>query len=445
MHLPLPIFKIAYWSLAILSAITLIFWFTPLDIAALDIFFAPGKCWCMADGGVWKFLYHFGIYLGYVLALAALVILTLSFWRPKNFIQWRKPAFFLIFCMTLGPGIIINAVLKEQWKRARPRDVVEFGGKEAYTPPVAFGNATDGKSFPCGHCSMGFYLGLPFLFLIYTHKRWAYFFLSLGVLSGGMLGLTRMMAGGHFLSDALWAGGIVWLVGLLGHRLFGLDKPLVYLQLNGEDERKKAKWVTLAVGILLPVLTLGILLATPYISSKKWSKTVEELTNMPQSVVAITFEEGNVDIKNGSDLELSYAVQAFGLPNSKMGVDWTTKADTIFLTIAKRGWFTEVRNSIQLTLPNLPRKTVLFKQKKGNVFVHLDDTLAYQASYFTLNSGDVHVINTHKVGIDLYYKSQQVDIKYPQNYMKDVLKISSYTLPVNEIHVVIESGILLVE
>ena len=79
-----------------------------------------------------------------------------------------------------------------------------------------------------------------------------------------------MMAGGHFASDVIWSGLIVWLIALIGYYLFRADKPNEIPVLSSSDQKKKARRITLVTGILLPVITLGMILATPYISSKEF-------------------------------------------------------------------------------------------------------------------------------------------------------------------------------
>ena len=49
-----------------------------------------------------------------------------------------------------------------------------------------------------------------------------------------------MMAGGHFASDVLWSGGIVWLVALTGFYLFKTDKPVEIPQLSEEKTEKES-------------------------------------------------------------------------------------------------------------------------------------------------------------------------------------------------------------
>ena len=61
---------------------------------------------------------------------------------------------------------------------------------------------------------MGFYLIVP-AFVCYRRRPWAAAgFLSFGLVYGGVIGLARVVAGGHFPSDVLWAGGIVYFTAL---------------------------------------------------------------------------------------------------------------------------------------------------------------------------------------------------------------------------------------
>ncbi len=70
------------------------------------------------------------------------------------------------------------------------------------------------SSFPSGHAAVAFFLMGPG-FVINSHRRW----LRRACFAGGMgyglaMGFTRVMQGGHFLSDVLWAGTIVYLSGV---------------------------------------------------------------------------------------------------------------------------------------------------------------------------------------------------------------------------------------
>jgi lipid A 4'-phosphatase len=107
----------------------------------------------------------------------------------------------------IGPGLLVNLIVKDHWGRPRPMHVQQFGGEFKYIPPLKLGDTPD-KSFVCGHCSVG-YSFFALYFLAQNYKT-VYFILTLCL--AWILGLSRMSAGGHFLSDILWSGYLVFLV-----------------------------------------------------------------------------------------------------------------------------------------------------------------------------------------------------------------------------------------
>ena len=101
------------------------------------------------------------------------------------------------------------------WGRARPGDILELGGKEVFTPWFEFSNACNSNcSFVSGDASVGF--SIIILYFITKNSYFAY--LSIGC--GFLLGFIRIIAGGHFLSDILFAGLFVVLLNLIIFRFF---------------------------------------------------------------------------------------------------------------------------------------------------------------------------------------------------------------------------------
>lgn len=185
--------------------------------------FSHGQDWPQAQLALWRLLYDFGNVPALLVGgLGALILLRLPFRRPSLF-EWQT-SMLLALSLALGPGLLINGILKPLTKRPRPNQVAQFGGTHDYIPVLAIGSCPDHKSFPCGHASMGFFLLTP-LFAIYRrHPRWAWGFLVLGLAYGTLMGMARLVAGRHFLSDVLWSGGIVYLSGLLVHYALGLHR-----------------------------------------------------------------------------------------------------------------------------------------------------------------------------------------------------------------------------
>ena len=138
----------------------------------------------------------------------------------RRFRRYALALAFVGFSIALGPGLATWA-MKEHTLRARPMDVVQFGGTRQFTP--AFVQATqcsDNCAFTSGHAACGFFFAS--LMLLDPRRRWRW--VATGVVAGLAVSLARVSVGAHWLSDVLWAfpvtlltSGIVWLVlGQLG-------------------------------------------------------------------------------------------------------------------------------------------------------------------------------------------------------------------------------------
>ena len=168
--------------------------------------------WPIGNTGIWQALYDFGPMPGIVLAVGGLLCLIFS---PcaKSLRRWRRAAGFLTLVMLLGPGLLINGVLKPEWGRPRPRQLVEFGGSESYRAVWQPMNKAPGrKSFPSGHASIGFFLMVPY-FLLRRHRRAGRVILMLGIGAGALVGLARIFQGAHFVTDVFWSGVLVYATG----------------------------------------------------------------------------------------------------------------------------------------------------------------------------------------------------------------------------------------
>ena len=126
--------------------------------------------------------------------------------------RWRR-WLALGLLMLLGNGLVINGLLKESWGRARPVDVQVFGGLASFSPALLASNQCDSNcSFVSGHAATGFgLLAVGMLGSAATRRRW----LKVGLLAGLAAGLIRIAQGGHFLSDVLFSGWVMWLCAAL--------------------------------------------------------------------------------------------------------------------------------------------------------------------------------------------------------------------------------------
>ncbi|MEY2688940.1 MAG: hypothetical protein RL375_3138 [Pseudomonadota bacterium] len=132
-------------------------------------------------------------------------------------IRWRRRLLLLLAVLVFGLWIAVNVVLKETWGRPRPEHVAEFGGAKVFQPwwqPSR--QCATNCSFVTGHGATGaVLLGIGLLSPVARRRRW----LVAGWAAGLAIGLVRMIQGGHFASDVLFACLVVWGVGIAIRRV----------------------------------------------------------------------------------------------------------------------------------------------------------------------------------------------------------------------------------
>jgi membrane-associated PAP2 superfamily phosphatase len=207
----------------VLLVMTFIFSFIDADRAIGRLVILPNNKWPGINTFPWEFFYTYAAVPGFSIAGIGLLIFFAGYWK-KQLEHFRRQALFLVLLLALGPGLVVNVIFKDNLGRARPREIKEFGGKYEYTEIWQPGATGKNSSFPSGHASVAFYLMGPWFLLRNRKKKTALFFLSSGLVYGIVIGVTRIIQGGHFLSDVMWAGGFVYLVGLLLSKILETDQ-----------------------------------------------------------------------------------------------------------------------------------------------------------------------------------------------------------------------------
>jgi lipid A 4'-phosphatase len=193
------------------------------DLAIESLFYSPGAGWPQGNEEFWAFLYRYGNIPAFVIGGLGAIAFLLSFFSAR-FRPDRKAGLFIVVFLVLGPGLIVNTIFKDHWGRPRPAEIVQFGGTETFRPFWSPGTPAAGRSFPSGHAAIGFFIMAPYFVLRRRAPVWARRTLAAGILYGMLMGLCRMIQGGHFLTDVIWAGGLVYLTGLFLYYLFRLDR-----------------------------------------------------------------------------------------------------------------------------------------------------------------------------------------------------------------------------
>jgi lipid A 4'-phosphatase len=128
-----------------------------------------------------------------------------------------RAALFLVLTLAIGPGVVANTILKDHWGRVRPIDTLEFGGSDRFTPwwdPR--GQCDNNCSFIAGEPSGAFWVLAP---AAMAPPQWRLLAYGGVIAFGSALGVLRMAAGGHFFTDVVFAGIIMYLVAWSIHGL----------------------------------------------------------------------------------------------------------------------------------------------------------------------------------------------------------------------------------
>lgn len=196
---------------------TVVFWLTDLDRGIVALFYQPEHPvhrWPFAQGTFWDLVYDSDRYITIALAVAGLGLILLGQVR-RDLRLLRVYGLFVVLSLTLGPGLVVNVLLKDNTGRPRPNQIVEFGGQATYHPLFVLGERGVGKSFPSGHSSVGFVIAMFWFLWRKESPALARSFLVLALALGLLLGFQRVISGSHFPSDILWSAGLSMLVPLL--------------------------------------------------------------------------------------------------------------------------------------------------------------------------------------------------------------------------------------
>jgi lipid A 4'-phosphatase len=181
----------------VLSSVLLVK-FPAIDIEVSRLFFNQGFPW----GNRWwqPLLRDSSIWFLCLSMLAVMGIYALNRWTKKQ--HWQvdgKKVVYLFLVLILGAGLIVNLALKNNFGRARPRDVAEFGGTKIFTPAfVPSKQCTENCSFSSGEGAAGFF---ALALALALSKRRRIFAVALGI--GVVVSFGRVAAGAHFLSDVV--------------------------------------------------------------------------------------------------------------------------------------------------------------------------------------------------------------------------------------------------
>lgn len=341
-----------------------------LDIAAARWFFrAEGlDHWPLAHEFPWRLLYRAAPWITAALIVAGLGTFALSLAPARR--HWRGAAALVLLAVAIGPGLIGNAVLKDHWQHPRPRDLVEFGGSLHYVPSPLIGRE-GGASFPCGHCTVGFLVGLGWWIFSRRRPPWAAASLATGLAVGTLLGVGRMAAGAHFLSDVIWSALLA----------YGVTHVLHYHVLQGTTSVERLRWPR-ALGIAAPLGGVVVLLALYALPHGSDLTASVALSRDSPRILEIAADRASVAVvlvdAPASRLSIEGELHGFGMPGAHLGARIGTAAEpqpVLRYAIEAHGWLTDVDGFVRLTVPASAFERVRVRVGRGDIRV-VDTTRA---------------------------------------------------------------------
>lgn len=194
------------WALGIFGLLAVLFVALPqIDLAASGLFYRGDGHWALNREDLWLAIPYRGLpRLGQGLLVALLLgwLLGFSGRFPKLKARQRLLGFLLAGAL-LGPVLLVDATLKEHSGRTRPVNTVNFGGNKQFTPAFVPADQCQANcSFVSGHvATAAFVMAFGWLGAPAVRRRW----LLASLACGGLFAVVRMVPGGHFLSDTVFA------------------------------------------------------------------------------------------------------------------------------------------------------------------------------------------------------------------------------------------------
>lgn len=172
--------------------------FSDLDLLISRLFFDQGFYF---GAHLWTKLLHKAV--GVFIAVSLAVVLGIYAFnklsrRKLCGIDGRK-VLYLLLVLIFGAGLIVNGIFKNNFGRARPRNLQEFGGSRQFTPAfVVSDQCSSNCSFSSGDTA-GAFFSLAFAIALTRRRVIAVAAVGFGI----AVSLSRIASGAHFFSDTV--------------------------------------------------------------------------------------------------------------------------------------------------------------------------------------------------------------------------------------------------
>lgn len=193
--------------------------FPQLDLVVARLFYDPAtKTFPASRVATLEFLRNAAMVIAWLFAAPAIIAFVAKLiWPHRPLLISGRKMVFILFTIAMSAGVLTNAIFKQNWGRPRPAATADFNGRWEFKPWWdSSGACPRNCSFFSGEAATAFWTYAPASLAPASIRPIAY---VAATAFGAATGFLRMTFGGHYLSDVIVAGIVVFLVIWLTHGL----------------------------------------------------------------------------------------------------------------------------------------------------------------------------------------------------------------------------------
>ena len=204
---------------ATLTAVSFIFvGFPQIDITVSALFYKPEQNFLLRNTPLHLFVDSWIRPSIKYLTITLVVACVYKLFLGKSPIKRRfNIVAFLFSSFLLGPVLLVNGLLKEFIGRARPKNIIEYGGTKIFSPAYFPADQCETNcSFVSGDAAVAF---STIAFALIFKGKLRFQLVAIALSFGVLVSIYRLGTGAHFLSDTVLSGLFCILIILILERM----------------------------------------------------------------------------------------------------------------------------------------------------------------------------------------------------------------------------------
>mgnify|MGYP000231281273 FL=1 len=204
---------------ATLMAVSFIFvGFPQIDITVSALFYKPEQNFLLRNTPLHLFVDSWIRPSIKYLTVTLVVACVYKLFLGKSPIKRRfNIVAFLFSSFLLGPVLLVNGLLKEFIGRARPKNIIEYGGTKIFSPAYFPADQCETNcSFVSGDAAVAF---STIAFALLFKGKLRFQLVAIALSFGVLVSIYRLGTGAHFLSDTVLSGLFCILIILILERM----------------------------------------------------------------------------------------------------------------------------------------------------------------------------------------------------------------------------------